>query len=86
MIIEGKDIETYRLIVLKSALQMYAKIKTSVKYRNIGGQWVEITQFLGSLVACKVWADDLQKHVAADFPLSSIEEIRNEPKNQYKNN
>ena len=27
MIFEGKDIETYRLIVLKSALQLYAKIK-----------------------------------------------------------
>jgi hypothetical protein len=65
---------------------MYAKIKTSVKYRNIGGQWVEITQFLGSIVACSVWAEELKKHITADFALSEIEEIRNEPKNEYKLN
>jgi hypothetical protein len=65
---------------------MYAKIKTSVKYRNLGGKWVEINQLLGSLVACSVWDDDIKKHITADFALSEIEEIRNEPKNEYKLN
>ena len=52
-----------------------AKVNTKSNYRNLNGQWLEVREFLGNLVACIIIDENGQK-ITADFNLKEIEEIK----------
>jgi hypothetical protein len=56
---------------------MKAKVSTKSNYRNLNGQWVEIKEFLGTIISCIVFDEILGKHITVDFSLKEITEIKN---------
>ena len=56
-------------------MKNFAKVKTKSNYRNLNGQWLEVREFLGNLVACIIIDENGQK-ITADFNLKEIEEIK----------
>jgi hypothetical protein len=56
---------------------MKAKVSTKSNYRNLNGQWVEIKEFLGTIISCIVFDETLQKKITVDFSLKEITEIKN---------
>lgn len=52
-----------------------ALINTKSNYRNLNGQWLEIKQFLGCLVAC-CFTDETGTKITVDFQLSEIAKIK----------
>ena len=42
-------------------------IKTKSNFRNLNGKVVDVVEFKGNRVTCRIWAEDLQKFVNADF-------------------
>lgn len=52
-----------------------AKINTKSNYRNLNGKWLEVKQFLGTMVACSFYSlDGIERTV--DFNLSEISSIK----------
>jgi hypothetical protein len=45
-------------------------IKTKSNFRNLNGKVVDVVEMVGNRVTCKIWAEDLQKFVNADFTKS----------------
>jgi len=56
---------------------MKAKVSTKSNYKNLNGQWVEIKEFLGTIISCLVFDEILQKNITVDFSLKEIIEIKN---------
>lgn len=56
---------------------MKAKVSTKSNHRNLNGQWLEVKEFLGTIVACIVFDEILQKNITVDFYLKELTEIRN---------
>ena len=42
-------------------------IQTKSNFRNLNGKVVDVIEMVGNRVSCKVFANDLQKFVTADF-------------------
>lgn len=55
---------------------MKALVNTISNYRNLNGTWVEIKQFLGTLVACEIYSEEFGKNITFDLSLTEIKEIR----------
>lgn len=58
-------------------MKLNAKLKTKSNYRGLNEQWVEIIQFLGSIVYVKHYDQTLDTEVTFDVNLNEITEIRN---------
>jgi hypothetical protein len=56
---------------------MKAKVSTKSNYKNLNGQWVEIKEFLGTIISCLVFDEILGKKITVDFSLKEITEIKN---------
>lgn len=52
-----------------------AKVNTKSNYKNLNGQWLEVKEFLGNLVACII-VDENGQRITADFNIKEIEEIK----------
>jgi hypothetical protein len=52
-----------------------AKVNTKSNYKNLNGQWLEVKEFLGNLVACII-VDENGQRITADFNIREIEEIK----------
>ena len=55
---------------------MKAKVSTKSNHRNLNGQWLEVKEFIGTIVACIVFDEILQKNITVDFYLKEITEIK----------
>jgi hypothetical protein len=42
-------------------------INTKSNFRNLNGHAVDVIEIVGNRVSCKIWADELQKFITADF-------------------
>ncbi len=52
-----------------------AKINTKSNYRNLNGKWLEVKQFLGTIVACIFMdCDGIERTI--DFNISEISSIK----------
>lgn len=56
---------------------MKAKVSTKSNYKNLNGQWLEVKEFLGNIVACVIFSEEEQRHITVDFSLKEIIEIKN---------
>jgi len=56
---------------------MKALINTKSNYRNLNGHWLTIKDFLGDIVACKVFDSELGRVITVDFNIKEIKEIKN---------
>jgi hypothetical protein len=45
-------------------------INTKSNFRNLNGKVVDVIEMVGNRVSCKIWAEDIQKFVTADFTKS----------------
>ena len=52
-----------------------AKVNTKSNYKNLNGQWLEVKEFLGNLVACIIVSENGQS-ITTDFNIKEIEEIK----------
>lgn len=52
-----------------------ALIKTKSNYRGLNGQWLDVKQFLGTLVAC-IFKDEEGDERTVDFSLTEIVSIK----------
>lgn len=53
---------------------MKALVKTKSNYRNLNGTWVNIIQFLGTIVYCEI-IDESGTEVRFDLNIKEIESI-----------
>jgi len=53
---------------------MKALVKTKSNYRNLNGTWVNIIQFLGTIVYCEI-IDESGTQVRFDLNIKEIESI-----------
>ena len=59
----------------KQMTNLKAKVNTKSNYKNLNGQWLEVKEFLGTLVACII-VDENGQIVTTDFNIKEIEEIK----------
>jgi hypothetical protein len=55
---------------------MKALVNTKSNYRNLNGKLVAIKEFLGSIVACEIYCEELGKMITFDLSLNEIKEIK----------
>jgi len=56
----------------------YAKVFTSNNYRDLNDKWVEVIEFLGQIVAVKIYSQDTGKQEVADLRLTEVKEFRHD--------
>ena len=52
---------------MKTTITQRTIINTKSNFRNLNGKVVDVIEMVGNRVSCKIWAEDLQKFVTADF-------------------
>lgn len=58
--------------------KLYGKVFTTSNYRGLNDQWLEVNEFLGQMVAMKVYNPVTGEETTADFTLKEVVEYRHE--------
>jgi len=55
---------------MKTTTTQRTIINTKSNFRNLNGKVVDVIEMVGNRVSCKIWHDEFQKYVTADFSKS----------------
>jgi hypothetical protein len=55
---------------------MQVLINTKSNYRNLNGQWVNIKQFIGTIIACEIYCEKERRLITFDISISEAKSIK----------
>ena len=55
---------------------MKVLVNTKSNYKNLNGKWVTVKEFLGTVIACEIYCEELGRMMTFDLSINEIKEIK----------
>ena len=55
---------------------MKVLVNTKSNYKNLNGKWVTVKEFLGTVIACEIYCEELCRIMTFDLSIKEIKEIK----------